>query len=86
MILLGFLCILIGVNKNLYDDTSSKREDFLEVKLKESPKPKKVKEPERQDSKSEEAPEYMKPLIKITNEELEKFRKEKANANRKENS
>ena len=75
MILLGFSCVLIGVVRNWVNDTSSKREDFLNVKLREQSKQKKVKTVEKQITKKKETPEYMEPLIAIVNEELKKFRK-----------
>lgn len=75
MILLGFSCVLIGVVRNWTNDTSSKREDFLDVKLRKQSKQKKVKTVEKQITKKKETPEYMEPLIAIVNEELKKFRK-----------
>ncbi len=86
MILLGFVCVLIGVNKNSQEDTSSRREDFLKSQRSKVPETKRVQKSRREQGlKSKEAPSYMKPLIKIVNEELEKFEKENGNANREEN-
>ena len=77
MILLGFSCVLIGVVRNWVNDASSKREDFLDIKLREQSKQKKVKTVKKQITEKKETPEYMKPLIAIFNEELKKFRKGK---------
>lgn len=91
MILLGFVCIFIGVDRNSKEDSSSKRDEFYESHAKKSEisQEQQPKKKSLQVEDSKRMPDYMKPLYEIVAEEREKYNKKKigdeSNATRKEN-